>query len=243
MFFGNTLWETKRTSSFSSLCFSSVSFRIMLACVSLVSSSFSFRSLCLKTFSRFWKEVYERKLFDFLLRRVTKNPNTVTDNSCVWQLTQRPWRVSRVRIHTASRWSYCEMSPFSFSARAPFSWQSAVLRLLCSSIWAWISLSVPWKWVVISFLFRSSSLHLCRVSSCIPEINVWARSSSVAVVFCLSNHCGSSHWNLSHLQLSRLKNVQLLELEQLMSLLLFSQCLSQVPDVVDDVSFLLEFKT
>lgn len=71
-----------------------------------------------------------------------------------------------VRINTASRWSYCEMSPLSFSARALFSWQSLVLRLLCSSIWAWISLSVPWKWVVISFLFRSSSLHLCRVSSC-----------------------------------------------------------------------------
>lgn len=76
------------------------------------------------------------------------------------------------RVNTASRWSYCEMSPLSFSARALFSWHSLVFRLLCSSIWAWISLSVPWKWVVISFLFRSSSLHLCRVSSCIQG-RVW----------------------------------------------------------------------
>lgn len=74
--------------------------------------------------------------------------------------------VSTPGVSTASRWSYCEISPLSFSARALFSWHSLVLRLLCSSIWAWISLSVPWKWVVISFLFRSSSLHLCRVSSC-----------------------------------------------------------------------------
>lgn len=73
---------------------------------------------------------------------------------------------ARSGISTASRWSYCEMSPLSFSARALFSWHSLVLRLLCSSIWAWMSLSVPWKWVVISFLFRSSSLHRCRVSSC-----------------------------------------------------------------------------
>ncbi|TNN78224.1 hypothetical protein EYF80_011464 [Liparis tanakae] len=57
------------------------------------------------------------------------------------------------------------MRPFSFSARALFSWHSCVLRLLCSSIWAWISLSVPWKWVVISFLFRSSSLQRCRLSA------------------------------------------------------------------------------
>lgn len=69
------IWYTKRTSSLSSLCLSSASFSIMFACVSLVSSSFSFRSLCLKTFSRFWKTVrriYEsfshRKLFHFLLR-------------------------------------------------------------------------------------------------------------------------------------------------------------------------------
>lgn len=76
------------------------------------------------------------------------------------------------RIITASRWSYCEMRPLSFSARALFSWQSLVFRLLCSSIWAWISLRVPWKWVVISFLFRSSSLHLCSVSSCSLGIGV-----------------------------------------------------------------------
>lgn len=39
-------------------------------------------------------------------------------------------------VSTASRWSYFEMSPLSFSARALFSWHSLVLRLLCSSIWA-----------------------------------------------------------------------------------------------------------
>lgn len=44
----------------------------------------------------------------------------------------------RVRegINTASRWSYFEMRPLSFSARALFSWHSLLLRLLCSSIWA-----------------------------------------------------------------------------------------------------------
>lgn len=66
------IWYKTRTSSFSSLCFSSASFSSMFACVSLVSSSFSFRSLCLKTFSRFWKTVrgtdesfLHRQLFHF----------------------------------------------------------------------------------------------------------------------------------------------------------------------------------
>lgn len=90
------------------------------------------------------------------------------------------------RINTASRWSYCEMSPFSFSARALFSWHSLVLRLLCSSIWTWISLSVPWKWVVISFLFRSSSLHLCRVSSCISVMDVKAQNNLVYDTFAIN---------------------------------------------------------
>lgn len=139
------------TNSLSSLCFSSVSFRIMFACASLVSSSFSLRSLCLNTFSRFCEQT--------LIQGVTEKSQRHT-------FCFHSGRACAVSISTASRWSYCEMRPLSFSARALFSWHSLVLRLLCSSIWAWISLSVPWKWVVISFLFRSSSLHLCRVSSC-----------------------------------------------------------------------------
>lgn len=58
------------------------------------------------------------------------------------------------------------MRPLSFSARSLFSWHSLLFRLLCSSIWAWMSVRVFWKWVVISFLFRSSSRHRWRVSSC-----------------------------------------------------------------------------
>lgn len=105
-----------RTSSFSSRCFSSASFSIMLACASLVSSSFSFRSLCLKTFSRFCKAARDNQ-------QLVGPPALGLGSVCGG-------------INTASRWSYLEMSPLSFSARALFSWHSLVLRLLCSSIWA-----------------------------------------------------------------------------------------------------------
>ena len=46
---------------------------------------------------------------------------------------------------TSSRSSYWSMMLFSFSASSVFSWQSFMFLSLCCSIWAWISLSVPWK--------------------------------------------------------------------------------------------------
>lgn len=67
---------------------------------------------------------------------------------------------------TSSRSSYWSMMLFSFSASSVFSWQSFMFLSLCCSIWAWISLSVPWKWLVISFLFSSSSRARWIVSSC-----------------------------------------------------------------------------
>lgn len=73
---------------------------------------------------------------------------------------------SRGIAPTSSRSSYWSMMLFSFSASSVFSWQSFMFLSLCCSIWAWISLSVPWKWLVISFLFSSSSRARWIVSSC-----------------------------------------------------------------------------
>lgn len=69
-------------------------------------------------------------------------------------------------VLTSSLSSYWSMMLFSFSASSVFSWQSFIFRSLCCSIWPWMSVRVLWKWLVISFLFSSSSRARWSASSC-----------------------------------------------------------------------------
>lgn len=132
----------------------------------------------LRKFHMTFSQVFRNAIWFYLARR--RNPilniNQLRRLAITFRLTTSPTFSTQVRICmqcsklsdvvlTSSLSSYWSMMLFSFSASSVFSWHNFIFRSLCCSIWAWISVKVLWKWLVISFLFSSSSRARCRVSS------------------------------------------------------------------------------